>query len=256
MPIGAQQQRRIAAQRDDVGVGVDCSRFGPRADDADRRSARARGSRVPKRNSTPRARASSARRCVNLKQSPVSSPGRQQARRRTFRVPARARAHGGCSRRDRAARRRRRSRAARRRRRRCRRTASGCERAAACPCMRSSYAMPVAARKRAQAVAAVLGEPDHPCLVDARSAPPCSCAASPATQRTHRQIEMRPDDERPVVHHQPFDRLQRNARPGPRRRVARRDLAGVGEARLERRRLLAIEHGRPRGRRRRARRQC
>jgi hypothetical protein len=92
----------------------------------------------------------------------------------------------------------------------------------------------------AQAITAVLGEADHPRLVDlvARCGAVAQHRQDPADESG---IDMRPDDERPVVHGQPLDRLQRHARPGPWRRIAGRNLAGIGEARLERRHGLAID---------------
>ncbi len=94
----------------------------------------------------------------------------------------------------------------------------------------------------AQAVAAVLGQPHHARLVDlvARGGAVAQHGEGPAQQF---EVEVRSDDERAVVHQQPLDRLQRHAGPGPRRRVAGRDLAGVGEARLERDALPALDHG-------------
>ena len=45
-----------------------------------------------------------------------------------------------------------------------------------------------------------------------------------------------------MPHQQPFDRLDRNAGAGPGRGIAGRDLAGIGEAGLQRRAGLAVEH--------------
>jgi len=94
--------------------------------------------------------------------------------------------------------------------------------------------------QRAQAVAAVFSQTHHPLLVDgvARRGAVGERRERPAQEG---QVDVRPDDERPVVHRQPLDRLQRYAGARPRRRITRRDFARVGEARLERRLGLAVD---------------
>jgi len=55
-------------------------------------------------------------------------------------------------------------------------------------------------------------------------------------------VQVRADDQRPVLHQQPLDRLQRHARSGPGRRVTRRHLAGIGVAGFLAGRVLAVDH--------------
>jgi hypothetical protein len=95
--------------------------------------------------------------------------------------------------------------------------------------------------QRAQAVAAVLGQTDHAALVDAVGGL-VAVGEHLQAPTPHRRVEHRLDDQRPVPHQQPFDRLQRHARPGPRRRIAGRHLARVGVARLQRRTGLPVDH--------------
>ena len=96
--------------------------------------------------------------------------------------------------------------------------------------------------QRFEARAAVFREPQHPVLVlfVARVGAVAQETQSPDP---HRRVEHRPDDERPVAHEEPLDRLERETRRRPRRRIARRDLARVGEARLERGLPLPVDDG-------------
>ena len=64
----------------------------------------------------------------------------------------------------------------------------------------------------------------------------------------HVRVGLRPDEQRPVAHEQPLQRLDRDAGRRPGRGVAGRDLAGIGEAGLQRRPVLAVERPRPRAR--------
>ncbi len=91
-----------------------------------------------------------------------------------------------------------------------------------------------------QAIAAVLGDRHHAALVDAVGALG-AVHQHLQTPAPHRRVELRPDDQRPVGHQQPLDRLDRHAGSGPGRRIAGRDFAGVGVAGLERRTLLAVD---------------
>ena len=99
---------------------------------------------------------------------------------------------------------------------------------------------PGIATELAQAVAAVLGQPQHPALVDvvARRGAVAQHPEAPANQLA---IEPGPDHQRAMPHQQPADRLQRHAGAGPRRRIAGRHLAGIGKARLEPGRRLALD---------------
>jgi len=51
-----------------------------------------------------------------------------------------------------------------------------------------------------------------------------------------------PDDEGAVPHHQSSERFERDAWTGPGRRIAGRNLAGIGEARYQPGAGLAVEH--------------
>ena len=86
--------------------------------------------------------------------------------------------------------------------------------------------------QRSQAVAAVFGQAHHPALVE-----PIGAFGAIGEHREapapHRGVEQRLDHQRAVLHQQPLDRLDRNPRSGPRRRVAGRHLAGVGIAGFE-----------------------
>ena len=94
----------------------------------------------------------------------------------------------------------------------------------------------------AQPVAAVFGDRHHARLVD-RIARRGAVAQHLEHPRPHLRIEARADDQRAVAHQQPFDRLHRHARTGPGRGIAGRDLAGIGEAGLQRRPGLAVDDG-------------
>jgi len=94
--------------------------------------------------------------------------------------------------------------------------------------------------QRAQAVAAVFGQAQHPRLVHriARRAA--------VREHLHHPLELEqravgPDRQRCMPLEQPFQRLQRNARRRPRRRIAGRNLARVGEAGFPCRLGLAID---------------
>ena len=129
---------------------------------------------------------------------------------------------------------------ARRCRRRCRRAAPACGTAAACPgCARRSGCR--SRRAGAQAVAAVFGDRDHPALVDgvARGGAVAQHLDQPPP---HHGIRIGTDHQRAVLHQQPLDRLDGNAGSGPGRGIARRHFAGIGKARLQRRRGLAVDH--------------
>jgi len=56
---------------------------------------------------------------------------------------------------------------------------------------------------------------NHPALVDRVTVRGCSCAAFFISQTPHHRIELRPDHQRPMLHQQPFDRLDRNTGTGP-----------------------------------------
>ena len=92
-----------------------------------------------------------------------------------------------------------------------------------------------------QAVAAVLGQAHHPRLAD--------CVAGVGAVAQHLPhpavlggIGGGADRQRGVAREQPADRLGRDPRRRPRRGVAGRDLAGVGEAGFHRRFGLAVDH--------------
>ncbi|SDB36981.1 hypothetical protein SAMN02982931_02816 [Bauldia litoralis] len=84
-------------------------------------------------------------------------------------------------------------------------------------------------RYRPAAPAAVLGYADHARLVD-RVTRRRAVAQHAGDPNPHARIEPGPQEERPVVHRQPLDRLQRHAGPGPWRGVAGGDLPGIGKA--------------------------
>ena len=96
------------------------------------------------------------------------------------------------------------------------------------------------AAQRAQAVAAVFGDRDHPPLVD-RIALRRAVAQHLQQPDPHHGIELRPDHQRAVLHQQPFDRLDRHAGPRPWRGIAGRHLAGIGKAGLQRRLRLTVD---------------
>ncbi len=82
--------------------------------------------------------------------------------------------------------------------------------------------------QRAQAIAAVFGDRDHPALVDGVAL--CRAVAQHLQHPApHDGIELGPDHQRPVPHQQPFDGFHRHAGAGPGRGIAGRDLAGIGE---------------------------
>ncbi len=95
--------------------------------------------------------------------------------------------------------------------------------------------------QRAQAVAAVFGQPDHAVLVDlvARRGAVAQHRQAPAP---HRRIDLGPDHQRPVAHEGPFERLDRNPRRRPRRGIAGRNLAGIGVAGLQSRARLPVDN--------------
>ncbi|MNS45714.1 hypothetical protein D3C72_781910 [compost metagenome] len=92
-----------------------------------------------------------------------------------------------------------------------------------------------------EAVAAVLGQTHHALLVHRVTA-----GGAVAQHLRHPQVLVDVGGgfyrERGVALQQPLDRLQRHARRGPRRGVARRDLAGVGETGLHGRGWLSVDH--------------
>ncbi|MNT11180.1 hypothetical protein D3C72_1460480 [compost metagenome] len=96
--------------------------------------------------------------------------------------------------------------------------------------------------QRADAIAAVLGQSHHAFLVHG-----IACRRAIAQHLPHplelEQRAIRPDAQRGVFLEHPLDGLERHTRRGPRRRVARRDLAGIGKAGAKRRRGLAIHDG-------------
>ncbi|MCY1520322.1 hypothetical protein D9M68_550970 [compost metagenome] len=93
-----------------------------------------------------------------------------------------------------------------------------------------------------QAAAAVFGHAHHAFLVDR-----IALGRAVAQHGGHpAQLEQRAvgaDRQRRVLLEHPLDRLQRNARCGPRRRVAGRHLAGVAEARFLGRAGLPVKQG-------------
>ncbi len=191
------------------------------------------------RNVTPALAASSASRCVNLKQSPVSSPGSSRPPTNFSRTVASA---GSCSMQparveqpeaDAAALQ---DRDVGRTRVELLAGAKELQRAARAFVVGDAGAGP----QRPQAIAAVLGQPHHAGLVDlvARGRAVAQHRQAPAD---HVDVEVGADDERPMPHQQPLDGLQRHAGPGPRRRIAGRHLAGIGEAGFQRRRRLAVD---------------
>ena len=83
--------------------------------------------------------------------------------------------------------------------------------------------------QRAQAVAAVFGDRNHPALVDGVAL--CRAVAQHLQPPDpHHRIELGPDHQRAVPHQQPFDGFHRHAGAGPGRGIAGRDLAGIGES--------------------------
>ena len=93
-----------------------------------------------------------------------------------------------------------------------------------------------------QLVAAVLGQPHHASLVEG-VALARAIAQHGGEPGRHGGIGARPQDQRRVLHEQPLGRLLRDAGSGPGGGVAGADLAGVGEARLQRRTALPVDHG-------------
>ena len=91
-----------------------------------------------------------------------------------------------------------------------------------------------------EAVAAVLGHAHHARFVD-------RIALMRAVAQHLRQptvlvpVQARADRQRGMLGEQPLDRLQRHARRGPRRGVAERQLACVGETGFQRRTGLAVD---------------
>ena len=82
--------------------------------------------------------------------------------------------------------------------------------------------------QRAQAVAAVFGDRDHPALVDGVAL--CRAVAQHLQPPDpHHGIELGPDHQRAMPHQQPFDGFHRHAGAGPGRGIAGRHLAGIGE---------------------------
>ena len=91
-----------------------------------------------------------------------------------------------------------------------------------------------------QTVAAVFGDGHHAALVQRVSAR-IAIGQHRHAPAPHRGVEQGADDQRAVAHQHPLDGLERHARPGPGRRVAGRDFAGVGETGLERGAALALD---------------
>ncbi|MNC43717.1 hypothetical protein D3C75_925920 [compost metagenome] len=88
---------------------------------------------------------------------------------------------------------------------------------------------------------AVFGQAHHPRLVQRIAGR--GAVAQQGQQPAHGgDVRMRVQDQRGVAHEQPLDRLGRDARRGPGRGIAGRNLAGVGEAGLQRRAALAVDH--------------
>ena len=94
--------------------------------------------------------------------------------------------------------------------------------------------------QRAQAVAAVFGDRNHPALVDGVAL--CRAVAQQLQHPPpHHGIELGPDHQRPVPHQQPFDGFHRHAGAGPGRGIAGRHLAGIGERSFLRGLGLAVD---------------
>ena len=96
------------------------------------------------------------------------------------------------------------------------------------------------AAQRAQAIAAVFGDRDHPPLVD-RVTRRGAVAQHLQQPEPHHRIELGPDHQRAVLHQKPLDRLDRHAGAGPWRGIAGRHLAGIGKAGLQRRLRLTVD---------------
>ncbi len=95
--------------------------------------------------------------------------------------------------------------------------------------------------QRLQAVAAVFGKAHHTALVDRIALGRAVAQHLPhPLELEARAIEA--DRERRMLFEHPLDGLQRHAGRGPRRRIAGRDLAGIREARLERRAGFPVDH--------------
>ncbi|MNX75849.1 hypothetical protein D3C86_1073380 [compost metagenome] len=88
---------------------------------------------------------------------------------------------------------------------------------------------------------AIVGQTHHPRLVQriaGRGAVP-----QQGQQPAHGgDIDLRLQNQRGVAHEQPLDRLGRDAGRGPGRGIAGRNLARIGEAGLQRRAALAVDH--------------
>ncbi len=93
-----------------------------------------------------------------------------------------------------------------------------------------------------QAVAAVARQAHHACLVDRVAA---GRAVAQHVQQPGVLVRVQAGlyDQRRVLGEQPFQGFQRHARRGPRRRVAGRDLAGVGKAGFAAGSGFAVHHG-------------
>ncbi len=96
--------------------------------------------------------------------------------------------------------------------------------------------------QRADAVAAVLGQPHHAFLVDG-VAPGAAVQQHLPHPLQLEQGAVRTDAERRVFLEHPLDRLERHAGRGPWRRIAGRDLPRVGKAGAERGTRLAVDDG-------------
>ena len=95
--------------------------------------------------------------------------------------------------------------------------------------------------QRLQAVAAVFGEAHHAALVDRIALLRAVLQHLPHPLQLERGA-VEADRERRVLLEHPLDGLQRHARRRPWRRVARRNLAGIGEARFERGAGFTVDH--------------
>ena len=179
---------------------------------------------------------------MNLKQSPVSSPGRSRPPTNFSRTRAERRlvadAAGAVEQLEGDAA----LRAGPRCRRRCRRTASGCERAAACPACarRRRCRSPRAARAGSRGCT----RPGAPCalllIAIARRGAVAQHRQRPADAVAQSRCGRITSGRWCITSH--LIAFSGTPGPGPGRRVAGRDLAGVGEAGLERRLRLAVEH--------------
>ena len=94
--------------------------------------------------------------------------------------------------------------------------------------------------QRPQAVAAVFGDRNHPALVDGVAL--CRAVAQQLQPPDpHDGIELRPDHQRAVAHQQPFDGFHRHARPRPGRGIAGRHFAGIGKTGFARGLALTVD---------------